>query len=303
MSAPPDKIYELLHSTQSCISDIGYLRTCLNLTTTRQNSSLSPSRELSISIAYLFLSLFVNAQFPFNQYVTYLGFALDLHLTMNAYVSTIAQTCYFELHHMSSIRRFLTSTATATLVFAFVLSRIDYYCSLLICSTHDVTSHLLQIQNYAAQVVLRLPRSPNMAAHLTSLPWLPVKVGSTYKIASLCYHCYSSTAPSYVTNMLLKKPSHTLNIRSSSYTMPLLNGPAHSKTTLGDSLFSFASSSVWNYSKWFLVCPITLIIYVLFEDILVLFSLIRLKFILHHCAYVHGMALWELCWWPFFKMH
>ena len=66
------------------------------------------------------------------------------------------------------------------------------------------------------------------------------------KIACLCYHCHSSTAPSYVTDMLHKKPLHTRNTRSSSYTMPLLNRPAHSKATLGDRSFSFASSSVWN---------------------------------------------------------
>ena len=78
------------------------------------------------------------------------------------------------------------------------------------------------------------------------LHWLPVKVRSTYKIACLCYHCHSSTAPSYVTDMLHKKPLHTRNTRSSSYTMPLLNRPAHSKATLGDRSFSFASSSVWN---------------------------------------------------------
>ena len=56
----------------------------------------------------------------------------------------------------------------------------------------------------------------------------------------------SSAAPSYVTDMLHIKPSHTRNTRSSSYTMPLLNRPAHSKATLGDCSFSFASSSVWN---------------------------------------------------------
>ena len=35
-------------------------------------------------------------------------------------------------------------------------------------------------------------------------------------------------------------------LSASSYTMPLLNRPAHSKATLGDRSFSFASSSVWN---------------------------------------------------------
>ena len=172
---------------------------------------------------------------------------------MNAHVSNIARTCYFELRRLASIRRFLTSTATATLVSAFVLSRIDYCNSLLFDSTHDVTSHLQRIQNYAARVILRLPMSSSLTIHLKSLHWLPVKVRSTYKIACLCYHCHSSTAPSYVTDMVHKKPLHTRNTRSSeccgcamAYTMPLLNRPAHSKATLGDCSFSFASSSVWN---------------------------------------------------------
>ena len=122
----------------------------------------------------------------------------------------------------------------------------NYMYKLLFGSTNDVTSHLQRIQNYAARVIFRLPMSSSITIHLKSLHWLPVKVRSTYKIACLCYHCHSSTAPSYVTDMLHKKPLHTRNTRSSSYTMPLLNRPAHSKATLGDRSFSFASSSVWN---------------------------------------------------------
>ena len=98
-----------------------------------------------------------NAQIPFKQSVKNLGFTLDCHLTMNAHVSNIARTCYFELRRLASIRRFLTSTVTATLVSAFVLSRIDYCNSLLFGYTHDVTSRLQRIQNYAARVILRLP--------------------------------------------------------------------------------------------------------------------------------------------------
>ena len=165
---------------------------------------------------------------------------------MNAHVSNIARICYFELRHLAYIRRFQTSAATATLVSAFVLTRIDHCNSLLFGSTHDVTSHLQRIQNYAARVILCLPKSSSITIHLKSLHWLPVKLRSTYKIACLCNHCHSSTAPSYVADMLHKKPLHTGNTCSRSYTMPLLNRPAHSKATLGDHSFSFASSSVWN---------------------------------------------------------
>ena len=132
-----------------------------------------------------------------------------------------------------------------------------YYCSsLLFGSTHDVTSHLQQIQNNAARVILRLPKSSSITIHVKSIHCqvhvqcsILVKIRCTFKIACLCYHCQSSTAPSYVTDMLQKKPSHTCNTRSSSYTVPLLNRLAHSKATLGDRLLTFSSSSVWNYYK------------------------------------------------------
>ena len=245
MSAPPDRISELLHSMQSYISDVKAWATAnmltlidnmreLMLVTSKRTKHLH-NQPTSITIG--------NAQIPFKQSVKNLGFALDCHLTMNAHVSNIARTCYFELHRLASIRRFLTSTATATLVSAFLL-RIDYCSSLLFGSTHDVTSHLQRIQKYAARVILRLPKSSSITIHLKSLHWLPVKVRSTYQISCLCYRCHCSTAPSYVADMLHRKPSHTRITRSSSYAMPLINRPAHTKATLGDRSFSFSSSSV-----------------------------------------------------------
>ena len=85
---------------------------------------------------------------------------------MNAHVSNIARTCYFELRRLASIRRSMTSTATATLVSAFVLSRIDYCSSLLFGSVHDVTSNLQRILNYAARIILRLSKSSSKTTHL-----------------------------------------------------------------------------------------------------------------------------------------
>ena len=53
------------------------------------------------------------------------GFTLDCYLTMNAHVSNIARTCYFELRSLASIRGFMTSTATATLVSAFFCHKLS----------------------------------------------------------------------------------------------------------------------------------------------------------------------------------
>ena len=161
MSAPPDKISELLHSMQSCISDVKAWATAnmLKLNDSKTELMLVTSKR-SKHLHNLPTSITIgNVQIPFKQSVKNLGFTLDCHLTMNAHVSNIARKCYFELRHLASIRRFLTNTATATLVSAFVLSRIDYCNLLLFGSTHGVTSHLQRIQNYAARVILRLPMS------------------------------------------------------------------------------------------------------------------------------------------------
>ena len=173
MSAPPGRISELLHSMQSCISDVKAWATAnmLKLNDNKTEHMLVTSKRTK-HLHSLPTSITIgNAEIPFKKSVKNLGFALNCHLTVNAHVSNIARTCYFELHRcmLASIRRFLTSTATATLVSAFVLSRIDYCSSLLFGSTHDVTSHLQRIQNYAARVILRLPKSSNITIHLKSL--------------------------------------------------------------------------------------------------------------------------------------
>ena len=248
MSAPPNRISEQLHSMKSYKSDVIAWATAimLKLNDDKTERMLVTSNRTKHLHSLPTSTTMGKAQILFKQSVKNLGLTLDCHPTMNAHVSNIPRTCYFELSRLASMRRFLTSTATASLVSAFVLSRIDYCNSLLFGSTHDLTSHLQFIHNNAARVIMCLPMSSSIATHLRSLHWLPVKVRRTYKIACLCYHCHSSTAPSYVYDMLHEKPLHTRNTRSSSYTMPLLNRPAHSKATLGDRSFSFASSSVWN---------------------------------------------------------
>ena len=168
MSAPHDIISELLHSMQSCIGDVKAWATAnmLKLNDNKTELMLVTSKRTK-HLHNLPTSITIgNAQVPFKQPVKNLGLTLDCHLTMNAHVTNIVRTCYFELRRLASIRRFVSSTATATLVSAFVLSIIDYCNSLLFVSTHDVTSHLQQIQNYATRVILCLPKSSSITTYL-----------------------------------------------------------------------------------------------------------------------------------------
>ena len=92
MSAPPDRISELLLSMQSCICDVKAWATAnmLKLNDSKTELMLVTSNRTrhlhslpnSITIG--------NAQIPFKNSVKNLGFTLDCHLTMNAHVSNIA---------------------------------------------------------------------------------------------------------------------------------------------------------------------------------------------------------------------
>ena len=147
MSTPHDIISELLHSMQSCINDAKAYSTAnmLKLNDNKTELKLVTSKRTK-HLHTLPTSIIIgSAQILFKLSVKNLGFTLDCHLTMNAHVSNIAQTCYFELHRLASICRFLTSTATATLVSAFVLSRIYYCNSLLFGPSHDVISHFTSL--------------------------------------------------------------------------------------------------------------------------------------------------------------
>ena len=168
MSAPPDRISELLHSMQSCICDVIAWATA-NMPKLNDNKAglMLVTSKVTKHLHNLTTSITIgNAQIPFKQSEKNLGLTLDCHHTMNAHVSNIARTCYFEMRRLAFIRRFMTITATVSLASAFVLSRIEYCNSLLFGSTHDVTSHFQRIQNYAARVILRLPKSSSITTTL-----------------------------------------------------------------------------------------------------------------------------------------
>ena len=95
MSAPTDRISELLHSMQSCICDVNTWTTAnmLKLNDNKTELMLVTSKRTK-HLHKLPISITVgNDQIPFKQSVKNLGFTLDCHLTMNAHVSNIARTC------------------------------------------------------------------------------------------------------------------------------------------------------------------------------------------------------------------
>ena len=117
------EISEILHSMQSCRSDVKAWATAYMFKLIDNKTELMLVTSMRTKHLHSLPTLITigNAQIPFTQYVKNLGFTLDCQLAMNAHVSNRPRTCYFELRRLESICRFLTSTASATFVSALVL--------------------------------------------------------------------------------------------------------------------------------------------------------------------------------------
>ena len=115
MSALPDRISELRHTIQSCISDVKAWATAnmLKLNDNKTELMIVTSKRTKHLHSLPTSITMGNANIPFKQSAKNMGFTLDCNLKVDAHVSS--RTCFFELRRLTSIRRFLTSTATATL--------------------------------------------------------------------------------------------------------------------------------------------------------------------------------------------
>ena len=104
MSDPPDKISEPLNSMQSCICDVNAWSTA-NMRELNDNKTelmlVSSKRTKHLHNPPTSITM-GNAQIPFRQSLTNLGFTLDCHLTTNAHVSIISRTYHYELRRLAS---------------------------------------------------------------------------------------------------------------------------------------------------------------------------------------------------------
>ena len=142
---------------------------------------------------------------PFSDSTRNLGVILDSNLSMKKHVIKICQTAYFELKHISSIRRFLTEDAANTLVTSYILSRLDYCNCLFVGTPNSVIQPLQKIQNFAARLVLLAPHHHHHSTPLLEkLHWLPIseRIRYSHLYVFQCYKLFWSCLPFWTATCL-----------------------------------------------------------------------------------------------------
>ena len=171
-----------------------------------------------------------------------IGVTLDSNLSMIKHVNKIVSTAWYHLRNISKIRKFLTQSATETIIHAFITSRLDT-CNCILYGITDKTINKLQvIQNKCAKVIVKANRYSSATDIRKTLNWLPIKQRIKFKILVLTFKCLNGMAPVYLTELLsVKKQTRALRPRGI-----VLDHKTFKKTTQGGRSFSSAAPTLWN---------------------------------------------------------
>ena len=143
-----------------------------------------------------------------------------------------------------SIRHCLSVQATKTPVSAFVLSRLDYCNSLLSGCPQYLLNRLRKVQNNAARLILKAPKTYHITSHFRTLHWLPIDARIKYKLCSVCFGAITSTGTVYLSDLLkIYTPSRQLR---SSADIRILCIPSVNTRSYGERSFSYTAPTLWN---------------------------------------------------------
>ena len=125
-----------------------------------------------------------------------------------------------------------------------MLSRIDYCNSLLVGLPQYLIKRLWRIQNAAARLILRTPRSEHISPLIQNVHWLPVNRRILHKVAALCRTSLSGSGPQYLSDLThVYTPAWSL--RSSSDTR-ILSTPNVKLKSYGQRSFAYHGPTTWN---------------------------------------------------------
>ena len=174
-----------------------------------------------------------------------LGVIIDKVMDMDAQVTAICKSAYFQLHNIGAIRRYLTPEVTAQLIHAFVTSRLDYCNALLYGITDECLRKLKRVQNTAARIITLSRKYDHITPILKMLHWLPIHLRIEFKILLLTYKALHGLAPVYLSELLVIQVQER-SLRSANKECRLVVQTVQTNPKTGDKAFSVTAPKLWN---------------------------------------------------------
>jgi len=133
---------------------------------------------------------------------------------------------------------------TATLVSAFVLSRLDYYNAVLSALPKSTIAPLQPAQHATARLIKCLAPYDHTITALRDLHWLPVQYRINYKLCFLMHLIRTGQAPSYLAYTVTQTATVSSRSRLRSGSGLSFEKP-RTRLSFGQRAFSYAAPAAW----------------------------------------------------------
>jgi len=130
-------------------------------------------------------------------------------LSLRRHVSNVSfYTAFYWLRQLRRVRRSLDSESAATLVHAFVTSRVDQCNAIIAGATKSVTDTLQRVMNAAARVVSETRKFDRGLTQILQddLHWLDVADRVTYKLGVIMHRCRHARLRSTLSTVAHRSP-------------------------------------------------------------------------------------------------
>ena len=172
-----------------------------------------------------------------------LGAIFDRTLNTEAFINATCKSLWYSLRNISRVRNSLTHDTCATVIQAYVISKLDYCNALLYGAPKYQLKRLQSLQNYAARVIAKVPKYSHITPIRASLHWLPIQQRVEFKLALYVYKALHGICPEYISDMVVRYiPSRQLR----SADQDLIQVPPGKYNTYGQRSFAVAAPTVWN---------------------------------------------------------
>lgn len=239
----PESLLNALQRLEACVAEIKTWMTTNYLNMNEEKTEFLPIVPRSVRHLLEGLSITVGGiSVAAVSQVRNLGAILDSHMEMTTNTSLIVKACYFHLHHIAKINKYLPRKTKERVVNAMVTSRIDYCNALLYGTTGKNLDKLQRVQNSAARLIMGVSKFDHVTPVLRELHWLPIRARIHYKIMVLVHKAVNNSGPIYLRDLInLYAPGRTLRSGSS-----LLLARPRTRSKAGDATFTSAAADLWN---------------------------------------------------------
>ena len=167
-----------------------------------------------------------------------IGVIFDASVSLDSHIAAVCKACFFHIHNIWKIRKYLSLKSCEILVHAFISSKLDFCNSLLYGLSESSLENLQHVQNAAVRLVTLSHKRVHVTPLLFELHWLPIKQRIKYKILLLTFKSLYGHAPSYLSNLL------HVYVRSSAANLLVL--PSYKLVKYGRRAFKCAAPELWN---------------------------------------------------------